>query len=108
MYHSRCPAALPATRASLPGDKLLLQLDPVDLLETARQLVAAPPAFATVVLKILARQAQVAFARMHHQRGTGRQYRVGHHKLLARGDTRTGNADDLVALALGQLRKFGD
>src|SRR5690554_3746225 len=82
-----------------------LYREPIDTLETAWQLIPTSAALTLVMFQILCAKRQGALAGLQHQRCTGRQHGEIDQVLLAAGDTLAGNADDLVALALAQLRQ---
>src|SRR3990167_2375640 len=88
-----------------PSVSPLLHQQRIDPLETTRQLVAAPPPFTLVVLQVIRLERQGTIAGLQHQGRPARQHHQVGEVFLAAGDPLAGDADDLVALALAQLRQ---
>src|SRR5574344_1875614 len=83
------------------------KLNLVHPLQTARQLGATPATLTAVEIQIGRLERQLALAGMQGHRLSLRNHRHLSDKLFPTGDPAAGNADQLVTLALGQLRPLG-
>src|SRR5690606_41841601 len=94
------PAPGQRSRGNPRRRRALHHLHPVHLLEAPRQLVAAPPALALVMLEVVEAHVEVALPGVDKELLAGANHRPTEHDLLAAGESRGGDAEGVVALAI--------